>query len=182
MIHELSEVQSLNIGHNTDVWQFSVILKGAIIGDNCNINCHVFIENDVLIGNNVTVKAGNYLWDGLTICDDVFLGPNVTFTNDKLPRSKQYKSAFQRTVIKNNASIGGGATILGGVEIGQYAMIGAGTLITKNVPDRALVYGNPASIKGWLNEDGSKMRRNGKCFIDAAGLRWEQKNDNLIKI
>lgn len=100
MIHPLAEVQTKNIGANSQVWQFAVILEGAVIGDECNINCHTFIENDVLIGDRVTVKSGVYLWDGLVIEDDVFIGPNVTFTNDKYPRSKQYPGEFQKTIIK----------------------------------------------------------------------------------
>jgi acetyltransferase-like isoleucine patch superfamily enzyme len=155
MIHSLSDVQSKNIGKNTFVWQYSIILSGASIGENCNINCHTFIENDVKIGDFVTIKSGVYLWDGIKIEDFVFVGPNVTFTNDVRPRSKQYPDTFNNTLIKNNASIGAGAIILGGVTIGEFAMVGAGALVTKNVPSRALVVGTPAKIIGWLNDDGS---------------------------
>lgn len=180
MIHALADVQSSFIGKNTFVWQFSVILKNAIIGDNCNINCHVFIENKVLIGDNVTVKSGNYLWDGLLVEDNVFIGPNVTFTNDRKPRSKQYPVDFQKTSIRKNASIGAGSIIVGGIEIGAYAMVGAGSLVTKDVPERALVYGSPASIKGWLNEDGSKMKSEGLYFIDESGRKWKETDNKLI--
>ena len=144
MIHPLSDVKSNKIGQSTYVWQFVVILEGAVIGENCNINSHTFIENDVIIGDNVTVKAGVYLWDGIKVEDDVFIGPNVTFTNDKYPRSKQYPESFQKTVIKNGASIGAGAIILGGVTIGEKAMIAAGALVTKDVPPYTLVKGSPA--------------------------------------
>lgn len=143
-IHPLSDVQTNSIGDNTFVWQFTVILKDAIIGSNCNINCQVFIENDVIIGNNVTVKPGVQLWDGLRIHDNVFIGPNVTFTNDRYPRSKQYPEEFQQTVIEKGASIGANATVLGGVTIGENALIGAGSVVTKDVPANELWVGNPA--------------------------------------
>lgn len=143
-IHELADCHSANIGDGTKIWQFAVILESAIIGENCNINCHTFIENDVKIGNNVTLKSGVFLWDGIIIDDNVFVGPNVTFTNDKYPRSKHYPEAFQKTVIKRGASIGANSTILGGLTIGERAMIGAGSLVTKNVPDNELWYGVPA--------------------------------------
>lgn len=146
MIHPLAEVQTKNIGANSQVWQFAVILEGAVIGDECNINCHTFIENDVLIGDRVTVKSGVYLWDGLVIEDDVFIGPNVTFTNDKYPRSKQYPGEFQKTIIKKGASIGAAAVILGGCVIGENAMVGAGALVTKDVPANTLVFGSPARV------------------------------------
>jgi len=143
MIHPLSDVQTTNIGANTRIWQFVVILPNAEIGANCNINSHCFIENDVKIGNNVTIKCGVYLWDGITIEDSVQIGPNVTFTNDKYPRAKQ-PFELQRTMIKKNASIGAGAVILGGIIIGENAMIGAGSVVTKNVPANELWIGNPA--------------------------------------
>jgi len=143
-IHPLSDVQSEKIGDDTFVWQYSIILKNAIIGNNCNINCHVFIENDVILGNNVTIKPGVQLWDGLRIEDNVFIGPNVTFTNDRYPRSKQYPDEFQQTIIKKGASIGANSTILGGITIGENAMIGAGSIVTKDVSANELWVGNPA--------------------------------------
>jgi len=143
-IHSLADVQSKQIGNNTFIWQFCVILKGAIIGDECNINCHVFIENDVTIGNRVTIKPGVQIWDGITIEDDVFVGPNATFTNDMTPRSKQYPLRFLRTVVKKGASIGANATILPGVTIGENAMIGAGSVVLADVPDNTVWVGNPA--------------------------------------
>lgn len=156
MIHPTAEVQTKNIGEGTNIWQCCVILKNAIIGKNCNINFNVFIENDVIIGNNVTVKSGVQLWDGITIEDNVQIGPNVTFTNDKYPRAKQ---AFHRqvTLIKRNASIGAGTTILGGITIGKNAMIGAGSLVTKNIPDYTLWYGNPAVYKANICKCGNKL-------------------------
>lgn len=182
MIHSLAEVQSKNIGQKTNVWQFSIILERAVIGDNCNINCHVFIENDVVIGNFVTIKPGVQIWDGLRIENEVFIGPNVTFVNDKNPRSKKYPDTFQKTIIQHNASIGANATILGGLTIGAYAMIGAGSVVTKNVPKRALVFGSPAKIVAWLNEDGSKMTSLGNFkFKDNNNIIWSLKDDKLIK-
>ena len=145
-IHPTADVQTSNIGDDTLIWQYAVILKGATIGSNCNINCHTFIENDVTIGNNVTVKSGIYLWDGITVGNDVFLGPNVTFTNDKYPRSKQYPESFQRITIEDGASIGAGAIILGGVTIGKKAMVGAGSVVTKDIPAEELWMGNPAKF------------------------------------
>ena len=143
-IHPLADVQSENIGENTSVWQFCVILKEAVIGKNCNINCQVFIENDVKIGDNVTIKPGVQIWDGVTLEDNVFIGPNVTFTNDRYPRSKQYPEEFQQTLIKKGASIGANATILGGITIGENALIGAGSVVTKDIPANELWVGNPA--------------------------------------
>jgi acetyltransferase-like isoleucine patch superfamily enzyme len=145
MIHPLSDVQSSNVPESTRVWQYVVILRDAVIGENCNICSHSFIENDVKIGDNVTVKCGVYLWDGITIEDNVQIGPNVTFTNDKYPRAKQ-PFELQRTLIKNNASIGAASVILGGVTIGENALIGAGSVVTKDVPANELWLGNPAKF------------------------------------
>lgn len=146
MIHKLSDVQSKNIGENTNIWQFSVVLPEARIGNNCNICANVFIENDVVIGNNVTVKSGVQLWDGVTVEDNVFIGPNVTFTNDLFPRSKVYPKEFAKTVIKKGASVGANATIVAGNTIGEKAMIGAGSVVTKDVPAGEVWVGNPAKF------------------------------------
>ena len=143
-IHPLADVKSQNIGKGTFVWQFCVVLEGAKIGDNCNINCQVFIENDVVIGNNVTIKPGVQIWDGISLEDNVFIGPNVTFTNDLKPRSKQYPELFLRTIVKAGASIGANATILPGITIGENAMIGAGSVVLKDVPANTIWVGNPA--------------------------------------
>lgn len=151
-IHPLADVKSTCIGENTRVWQFTVIFEKAEIGDNCNICAHTLIENDVVIGNNVTIKSGVFIWDGSRVEDDVFIGPNATFTNDVMPRSKVYPDAFKGIHVKKGASIGANSTILPGVIIGQYAMIGAGAVVTKNVPDRAVVVGNPAKIIRYITE------------------------------
>ena len=133
MIHELSNVQSKNIGKNTNIWQYCVVLPNARIGDNCNICSHCFIENNVIIGNNVTVKNGVYLYDGITIEDNVFIGPNATFCNDKYPKSKNKDFKLEPVVIKKGASIGANTTILAGVTIGENALVGAGAIVTKDV-------------------------------------------------
>jgi len=154
MIHPLSDVKSTNIGDGTNIWQFCVVLPRAQIGNNCNLCANVFVENDVIIGNNVTIKSGVQLWDGLTIEDDVFIGPNVTFTNDLIPRSKNKNYKLLHTRIKKGASIGANATIIGGIVIGQYSLIGAGSLVTKNVQSNTVWYGNPAEIKGYITNNG----------------------------
>lgn len=159
MIHPLADVKSIKIGKGTFVWQFAIILQGAQIGENCNINCHTFIENNIIIGDRVTVKSGVYLWDGIEIEDDVFIGPNVTFTNDKYPRSKNYPKQFQSIKICNSASIGANATILGGVEIGKFALVAAGSVVTKNIPPFSLVKGNPARIVGKINNNGDIIEK-----------------------
>ena len=139
MIHPLSDVQSSNIGEDTNIWQFCVVLPGARIGSGCNICSHCFIENDVVVGNNVTVKCGVQLWDGITVEDDVFIGPNVTFCNDKYPKSKNKDFKLEGVIVRKGASIGANATILPGVEIGEGALIGAGAIVTKNVPAGTVV-------------------------------------------
>ena len=150
-IHPLSDVQTKSIDTGTKIWQFCVVLEKAKIGSNCNICAHVLIENDVVIGNNVTIKSGVQLWDGLRVENDVFIGPNVTFTNDLFPRSKVYPENFLQTIIKVGASIGANATILPGIIIHEGAMIGAGAVVTKSVPPNAIVVGNPARIIGYTN-------------------------------
>lgn len=141
MIHPLSDVQSKNIGENTNVWQFCVVLPKAVIGSNCNICSHCLIENDVIIGNNVTVKCGVQIWDGMRIEDNVFIGPNVTFCNDKHPISRNKDWVLEPVIIKKGAMIGANATILPGVTIGEYAIIGAGSIVTKNVNPKEKVIG-----------------------------------------
>lgn len=143
MIHPLSDCQT-KVPESTNIWQFCVVLPKVVIGENCNICSHCFIENDVIIGNNVTIKCGVQIWDGIRVEDNVFIGPNVTFTNDRFPRSKQYPEVFEKTIIRKGASLGAGSTVLCGIEIGENAMIGAGSVVTKNVPANELWVGNPA--------------------------------------
>jgi acetyltransferase-like isoleucine patch superfamily enzyme len=152
-IHSLSDVQSKSIGAGTRIWQFCVILERAQIGKDCNICAHCFIENDVIIGNRVTIKCGVHIWDGLRVEDDVFIGPNVAFANDRFPSSREYPEKFLPVLIKKGASLGSNATILPGITIGEKAMVGAGAVVTKDIPPRAIVYGNPAVIKRYLKED-----------------------------
>ena len=151
-IHPLSDVKSRKIGAGTKIWQFSVIFEGAQIGRDCNICAHTLVEGGAVVGNNVTIKSGVYLWDGVYLEDDVFVGPCVAFTNDKKPRSKQHLSSYLQTTVGKGASIGANATILPGIRIGQKAMIGAGAVVTKDVPDYAVVVGNPAFIKGYVDK------------------------------
>ncbi len=153
-IHPLSDVHSPNIGENTRIWQFCVVLPEAIIGRNCNICANVLIENDIVIGDNVTIKSGVQLWDGVRVEDNAFIGPNVTFTNDLVPRSKVYPKSFLRTIIKKGASIGANSTIVAGHTIGEYAFIGAGSVVTKDIPANTVWYGNPARQKGYITNDG----------------------------
>ena len=145
-IHPLADCQTKNIGANTKIWQFTIVLPKATIGDNCNINSHCFIENEVAIGDNVTVKCGVYIWDGVRIEDNVFVGPNVTFTNDKFPRSNVHPERLLNTVLRRGASIGAGAVLLPGIEIGENAMIGAGAVVTRDVPPNSVVVGPPARV------------------------------------
>lgn len=152
-IHPLADVQSVNIGDKTRIWQFTVVLSGASIGEDCNINSNCFIENDVVIGNHVTIKSGVQVWDGVTLENRVFVGPNVTFTNDYVPRSKVYPEKFEHTLIKEGASIGANSTIIAGITIGYYAFIGAGAVVTKDVPAYTVWYGNPAKHKGYITKD-----------------------------
>lgn len=143
-IHSSADVASKYVGDDTSVWQFCVILEDARIGKNCNICAQVLIEGDVVIGDNVTVKSGVQLWNGTRIEDNVFIGPNATFTNDRLPRSKQYPESFCVTTVKRGASIGANATILPGITIGENAMVGAGAVVTADVAAGTTVVGNPA--------------------------------------
>jgi acetyltransferase-like isoleucine patch superfamily enzyme/dTDP-4-dehydrorhamnose 3,5-epimerase-like enzyme len=157
--HPNALVETQNIGKGTRVWAFAHILPGAVIGADCNLCDQTFIENDVIVGDRVTIKSGVQLWDGVTLEDDVFVGPNATFTNDPFPRSKKYPEKFPRTVIRKGASIGANATILPGLTIGQYAMIGAGTVVTKDVPPYAIVIGNPARIVGYVDANQERAVR-----------------------
>ena len=156
-IHPLSDVQSNDIGENTKIWQYCVVLAGAKIGSNSNICSHCFVENDVVIGDRVTIKNGVYIFDAIYIGDDVFIGPNVTFTNDIYPKSRRGEertsASYPKTIIRKGASIGGGATILPGITIGEGALIGAGSVVTKDVNPNAVVYGNGAEEKRTLNTD-----------------------------
>jgi UDP-2-acetamido-3-amino-2,3-dideoxy-glucuronate N-acetyltransferase len=160
-VHPNGILESAEVGAGTRIWAFAHVLAGARIGVNANVCDHVFIEDDVVIGDNVTVKCGVQLWDGLRVEDNVFIGPNATFTNDLFPRSKQRPAAYAQTLLKEGCSIGAGATILAGLTVGAHAMVGAGAVVTRSVPPFAIVKGNPARISGYVNAarvtDGAEL-------------------------
>jgi acetyltransferase-like isoleucine patch superfamily enzyme/dTDP-4-dehydrorhamnose 3,5-epimerase-like enzyme len=149
--HPNAICESKAIGDGTRIWAFAHVLGGAVIGEECNICDHVFIENDVVIGDRVTVKCGVQLWDGLRVEDDVFIGPNATFTNDLFPRSRQRPNSFATTKLEQGCSIGANATLLPGLSIGRNSMVGAGAVVTRSVPPNAIVHGNPATIQGYTS-------------------------------
>jgi acetyltransferase-like isoleucine patch superfamily enzyme len=155
-VHPEGICESKNVGAGTRVWAFAHVLPSAKIGRECNICDHVFVENDVTLGDRVTVKCGVQLWDGVHLEDDVFVGPNVTFSNDPFPRSKARPERFATTNVRSGASIGANASILPGVEIGSFAMVGAGAVVTRSVPARAIAVGNPARIVGYVQADGTR--------------------------
>ncbi len=172
-IHPTADVKSSDIGGNSRIWQFCVILPGAKIGEEANICSHCFIENNVKVGDRVTVKSGVQLWDGLTIGNDVFIGPNVSFTNDMYPKSKQYQDHVLKTEIDDWVSIGAGAVILPGIKLGMHAMIGAGAVVTRSVPPYAIVVGNPAKIVGYVDaklDTSQQGYANNKKDISASSL------------
>ena len=175
-------VESDSIGVNTRVWAFSHIMENAIVGEDCNIGEHCFIESGAQIGDRVTVKNGISIWDGVKIGDDVFLGPHMVFTNDLIPRSKNQNYKKEITKIQKGASIGANATLLCGIIIGKFAMIGAGSVVTKNVSDFSLVYGNPGKHMGFICKCGSKLvfeNQNSKC---ECGISYNLTNSNICEI
>lgn len=172
--HPSADIQTENIGSATNIWQFCVVLPGAYIGDQCNICANVFIENDVVIGDRVTVKSGVQLWDGLRVGNDVFIGPNVTFSNDLYPKSKKPPHVFLKTEIGNGASIGANSTILPGLKIGANALIGAGSVVTHDVPENAIVFGCPAVIRGY----GNVIRESVSLELDSKGSGFDVKSLN----
>lgn len=180
--HSNSLVETNHVGKNTRIWAFTHILPSAVIGEDCNLCDHVFVENDVIIGDRVTVKSGVQLWDGIVIENDVFIGPNATFTNDLFPRSKQYPKSFSHTLIRKGASIGANATILPGLTIGQFAMVGAGTVVTNNVPPYAIVIGNPAHIVGYVHANTEPNAHNVTDDLQRKGNNLGVKGVNLYEL
>ena len=175
-IHPNAICESACVGPGTRIWANAHVLPGARIGADCNICDGVFIENDVRVGDRVTVKCGVQLWDGLVVEEDVFIGPNATFTNDRFPRSKQYPTQFARTTVRRGASIGANATILPNIEVGQNAMIGAGAVVTKSVPANAIVAGNPARIIGYV---GARIQSSG---LDTSSLDTNDSNISVERL
>lgn len=169
-IHPLADVLSSAVGDGTSIWQFCVVLPGARIGSECNICSGVLIENDVVVGDRVTVKSGVQLWDGVTLEDDVFVGPNVTFTNDIVPRSKQRPAQFARTLVRKGASIGANSTIVAGHEIGRWALVGAGSVVTKDIAPHTVWRGNPARHTGYITRRGVLLDMD---YRDAEGRKHE---------
>jgi len=174
--HPDARVESPRVGSGTRVWAFAHILPGAVVGRDCNVCDGVFIENDVLVGDRVTIKCGVQLWDGLRVEDDVFIGPNATFSNDRYPRSRQRPESFAQTVVKQGASIGANATILPGLTIGQNCMVGAGAVVTRNVPPNAIVLGNPARITGYVSArqgavSGESLKTGASQVVTVKGAR-----------
>jgi len=167
--HPQAIVESSTIGSNTRIWAFSHILRDAVIGAECNICDHTFVENDVVVGDRVTIKCGVQLWDGIRIEDDVFVGPNVTFTNDPYPRSQQHLGEYPRTIVQSGASIGANATILPGVTVGRCSMVGAGTVVTRSVPAYAVVVGNPARIVRYTDDTGARLPTEQAAVASAGG-------------
>ena len=174
---------NVTIGAGTRIWAFVHVLPGAVIGSDCNICDRTFIEGDVCIGDRVTIKCGVSVWNGLVVENDVFVGPNAVFTNDLRPRSQARLLAYPRTLLKEGCSLGANCVILPGLTIGRWAMIGAGAVVTHDVPDFGLVVGVPARMRGWVCCCGRKL-------VLAADSRWicpcgriyDQKSGDVIRI
>lgn len=168
-------------GKGTRIWAFVHILSGVTLGEDCNVCDHTFIENQVSIGNRVTIKCGVSLWDGVVVEDDVFIGPNAVFTNDKRPRSRKHLEQFPQITLKTGCSLGANATILPGVTVGRWAMIGAGAVVTHDVPDYGLMVGTPARLVGWVCQCGEKLVfRSARHLVCECGRRYEQRGEDRI--
>jgi acetyltransferase-like isoleucine patch superfamily enzyme len=181
-IHPKALVETNQVGEGTRVWAFAHVLKGAVIGKDCNIGDHCFVESRVTIGNEVVVKNGVSIWEGVTIEDRVFVGPNVSFTNDRVPRAKVFRDEYDTVLVKEGASIGANATVVGPRVIGRFAMIGAGAVVVKDVPDFALVYGNPARIQGWVCECGERLDFEEEKAACGCGIEYVKDGPQISQI
>ena len=179
-VHPQALCESKSIGRGTRIWAFAHVLLGASLGEDCNVCDSVFIENDVVLGDRVTIKCGVQLWNGLRIEDDVFIGPNATFTNDPFPRSRQYLTEHPVTTVRRGASIGANATILPGITIGKGALVGAGSVVTRDVPDRAIVVGNPARVTGYA--DTPKMSGGAATPATASAPQQKGTSSRLVQL
>jgi len=181
--HHMAVVEEgVVVGKRTRIWAFAHLLKGVSVGDDCNVCDHTFIEGRVRIGSRVTIKCGVSLWDGVIVEDDVFIGPNVVFTNDKRPRSRKRPPEYPETVLKQGCSLGANATILPGLTIGRWAMVGAGAVVTRNVLDYGLVVGTPARHVGWVCQCGEKLTcRKGRTVDCDCGGRYERTPENTLR-
>jgi UDP-2-acetamido-3-amino-2,3-dideoxy-glucuronate N-acetyltransferase len=192
VLHPTALVESKQIGAGTRVWAFVHVMAGAVVGEDCQLGDHVFVEGGAIVGNRVTIKNMVMLWDGVTLEDDVFVGPNAVFTNDRRPRSPRGDAAHQRyqdrswmspTNVQQGASIGANATILSGITIGRYALVGAGTVVTKDVPPYGLVVGNPARQVGWVSESGTALEfQNGIARCPDTGNVWRLETDSIVRV
>ena len=180
--HRLAVVEpGATIGKRTRIWAFVHILSGVTIGEDCNVCDHTFIESEVRIGDRVTIKCGVSLWDGVVVEDDVFIGPNAVFTNDKRPRSRKHPDQFPTITLKEGASLGANCTILPGITVGRWAMVGAGAVVTHDVPDHALVIGTPARLVGWVCQCGEKLSfRAARQLVCGCGRRYQQMGEDHI--
>ena len=182
-VHPAAIVDTTDVGAGTTIWAFVHVLNDVRIGADCNICDHCFVENGVVLGDNVTLKCGVYLWTGITAEDNVFIGPNVVFTNDIRPRSKNKEAVFSATLLKHGCSLGANSTILAGVTVGRYALTGIASVVTRDVKDYALVYGNPARQHGWIDEQGQKLEaapEPGYWISVATGRRYRETSQGLV--
>lgn len=178
-IHSQALCESRFVGAGTRVWAFAHVMKGAVVGKDCNIGDHAFIENEVTVGDRVTIKNGVAVWNGVTLEDDVFVGPNAVFTNDLLPVSRGGGFGLQKTRVKRGTAIGANATIVCGTTIGRYALVGAGSVVTKDVPDHALVYGNPARSKAFLCSCRKKLTFKSNAARCACGKKYRKSSKGV---
>jgi UDP-2-acetamido-3-amino-2,3-dideoxy-glucuronate N-acetyltransferase len=183
-VHQLALCESDDIGPRTRIWAFAHVLPGARIGADCNVGDHAFVEGGVVVGNTVTIKNNVLLWDGVTVEDEVFLGPNAVFTNDARPRAafKKRPEALLSTLVRQGATVGANATVVAGITIGRWAFVGAGAVVTGDVPDHALVVGNPARQAGWACRcgralpDGLACAACGRSYRPAGGGGLEERS------